>query len=361
MKLTQTQKDVAHWLPLAAAMLYLLAFQPYSYRYWTEHRGTVLSEITKSWHANSEWEHCMAVVPILAWLLWNKRAQISAWKPQPNAWGVVLFVLGAGVYWFGYKTDIQYGAYVWWQLSVAGAVLWLYGWRCFGNILFPWIFMLFLWPLPFLDNIIAFPLRLMMSSCSHWVLAIGGLDNIRIGTAIVSAPVFGPDGMLMVKQGARFALDVADPCSGIRSLFALTMVTTLYGYLVFLKPADTTLQTGINEWKRAWMRWFLLLAAAAPLAIFGNLIRMLLLTFGTIWFGVDFAIGTASHPSWFHEAAGFAVFGAALAGMMGLAQLLELDWQASWTKAIETYQRIKATPHTAHITSPQARQHEDKY
>jgi hypothetical protein len=60
------------------------------------------------------------------------------------------------------------------------------------------------------------------------------------------------------------------------------------------------------------------------LAVLGNLVRILMLTLGTIAFGSEFALGKnpLEHPSWFHMLAGYLVFIVALAGMMEIASLL---------------------------------------
>jgi exosortase len=169
---------------------------------------------------------------------------------------------------------------------------------------FPLLFLAFAWPMPFLDNVIAFPLRMVMSSAAVFFLDAIGIDVVRNGTGILSAP----DPMLGIPAGQKFAVDVADPCSGIRSLFALMMVSALY--------AQFTLKT----W---WQKWALF-ACSAPLAILGNLARILMLTIGTIVFGAEFAIGknALTDPSWFHMAAGYLVFIVALGGMVGIGALL---------------------------------------
>ena len=68
---------------------------------------------------------------------------------------------------------------------------------------------------------------------------------------------------------------MAAACSGLRSLFALGMVSLLYGYLSL---------------EKGWHR-FLLAAAAVPFAVIGNFVRMILLYVGTITLGKEVAIG----------------------------------------------------------------------
>jgi exosortase/archaeosortase family protein len=119
--------------------------------------------------------------------------------------------------------------------------------------------------------------------------------------------VSAPDFAAGLATGQRFAVDVADPCSGIRSLFALMMVSALYGYLVM---------------DRAWQKWVIFLSSI-PLAVAGNFARIIMLTLGTITLGAETAIGSIEEPTTFHLASGFLVFGVALGGMLFTGWLLQ--------------------------------------
>jgi exosortase len=170
------------------------------------------------------------------------------------------------------------------------------GWAVMRMLVFPWAFLLFMWPYGFLEDV-AFQLRLIMSSLSHDALRLIGIDNVLNGTAILS-PAGAP---------APFAIDIADPCSGIRSFSALLMIASLFAFLSF-----------DQLWKK-----ILIVLAAVPLVILGNLVRIVMLTLGTIHFGSAFALGANDHPSWFHEGAGYAVYLVDLAGLAGLGWLLD--------------------------------------
>jgi exosortase len=185
-------------------------------------------------------------------------------------------------------------------------ILWFFGWDFFKWIAFPYLFLFFAWPMPFLD-MVAFKLRVLMSAFSHGFLNLIGIEAIRVGTAIVSAPDFSYG----IPQGAKFSLDVADPCSGIRSLFALTMVTALMAYFTQNK---------------IWKQWVLFICAV-PLAVAGNFVRILMLTFGTLLFGSEAAIGTLEHPSFYHMLSGYVVFIIALGGALVIGWLLNGGWK----------------------------------
>ncbi|TSA31690.1 MAG: exosortase/archaeosortase family protein [Verrucomicrobiaceae bacterium] len=209
------------------------------------------------------------------------------------------------------------------QILTGGMVLWLLGWTWAKALFIPWAFLVFLYPLSFLDNLIAFPLRMIMSEASVHVLNILGIGCIKSGTAILSAP----DPIANLRAGARFSVDVADPCSGIRSLFALMMVSALYGYFT---------QKGV--WRKT-----VLFLCSIPLAIAGNLARIVMLTIGTIAMGSEVAIGTLEKPTFFHMMAGYLVFGVALAGMLGVGWLLNADF-SSWR---ERFTRMPPAPPSA--------------
>jgi exosortase len=162
--------------------------------------------------------------------------------------------------------------------------------------------------MPFLDAMIAFPLRMDMSTMAAHLLPAVGIPTLQNGTALLSPA----DPVHNLATGARFQIDIADPCSGIRSLFALLMFSALFGYL-FLP--------------RLWQQWVIFLSAF-PLAILGNLVRVVLLVLGSICFGSAFAIGTDNQASWFHELCGFLVYAVALGCEFGLASLMTRKWES---------------------------------
>ncbi len=295
---------------VAAGMGGLYVFFPYFGGY-SGQRGTIVFWLLYQYfnYGQGDWEHCLAVPLISAALAYRLRERLVALPARPSQSGLWLLFFSLFSYWFGYVADVEYFGYLSLYLSVAGLILWFRGRETMKILFFPWLFLGFMFPLPFLDNLLAFPLRMLMSQTAHLLLAILGIANTRIGTAIVSSadPAHG------LAQGSRFAIDIADPCSGIHSLFALLMISALYGY--FSLPPG---------WRRGTL--FLM---AIPLAVAGNVVRIVMLAFGTLLFGAPFAIGAPEQPTWFHMGAGYVVFAVALAGMMGAAWcLIRIDTAA---------------------------------
>jgi exosortase len=250
-----------------------------------------------------EWEHCWLVPLAVIGLVYYRRQALAQLPIHGSWWGLAALFGAFFFYWVGYLADNIYVGYAALMAFVGSAVLWMLGWRWLWALLFPIGFLFFMFPLPFMDNFLAFPLRILMSNVSVEFLNLVGLSCHQSGTAIVSSADFAAG----LAAGEKFAVDVADPCSGIRSLFALMMVSALYGYLVMDRP---------------WQKWVIFLCSI-PLAVAGNFARIIMLTLGTIALGPETAIGSLEEPTVFHMASGFLVFGVALGGMLLLGWLLQ--------------------------------------
>lgn len=258
--------------------------------------GSLAGEIT-----TTEWTQCILVPPIviyLIWWLWPRLREIPI-KGEKAGYGI----LGGALllYILGYMAENYYIGIMSMQLVYAGLVVLFLGWATMRQLLFPWAFLLFMWPYGFFEDI-AFQLRMIMSNLSHHVLLWIGVNNVLNGSAILSPPGGTP----------VFAIDIADPCSGIRSLFALVMIASLYAFMSF---------------KYTWQKAVIIIVSV-PLVILGNLVRIIILTLANIHFGEAFALGTNDQPSWFHEGAGYLVYMINFAGLIAFGALLS-RWAAA--------------------------------
>lgn len=286
---------------LAAAALLLVVFLPYAAGYG-HHRQSLLQILIKHW-SDPTWQHGALALPIAAFLIWNIRSELSRIAPQPSSFGLVLMFIAALFYFAGYKAHLIYFGFGAVQLFVAGACVWLYGWQRTQACLFPWLLLTFAWPLLFLEESLAFHLRLLMVACAGSVLDFIGVDVIREGTALVSAP----NPALGVDAGAFFKMNIDAPCSGLRSLFALMMVSALFAY---------------HRERVVWRRWVLFLCSL-PLAVIANMARIFLLIAASAAFGQEFAVGDAEKEvSTFHFVSGIVVFIVALGGLELISLLL---------------------------------------
>jgi exosortase len=159
-----------------------------------------------------------------------------------------------------------------------------FGWRCAKRFLFPAAYLLFCIPMATFLDFVTIHLRYFAGAVSLGVLNGIGLEAVREGTAVIS-------------RGAHpFAVDIAEPCSGLRSLFALMAVTAGYAYL--------------NQ--PNWLRRALLFACSVPLAIAGNVARVVSICVIASATDAEFATG------FYHDYSGYIVFLVAI-GLMVVA------------------------------------------
>jgi exosortase len=235
------------------------------------------------------------LVPVAAlYVVWMQRDSLIRATKKVSLWGLILVCLALMAHYFGVKTQHA-------RLSLFSLIglcwsvpFYFYGWQVAKRLIFPCAFLIFAVPLNFLDGL-TFPLRLVNTHISVNVLQFLGLDVKQVGTAIYGPPY---------NATATLKLDVADPCSGIRSLTAMMALTAIYGYLVL---------PGI------WRKWVLFLAAI-PLAMAGNIFRIV--SIGIMAEAINTNIATGLP----HDYAGFIVFGCAIALMVALSLFLNRDF-----------------------------------
>jgi exosortase len=232
--------------------------------------------------------HGPIVAAVGVWLL---ARQVGAARPLIVRGSMALTSLGLAcslaIYVFGRAYDFI-------SLEVAGlygaAVSILYsriGLRALAHIWFPVIYLAFLVPPPgwLMDQLTA-PLKQFVSWASMTTLSAVGIPVSREGVTIYVA---------------AYRLLVEDACSGMNSIVGLIAVSLLYIYLL----------RGSN------LRYAILLVIATlPIAVLGNILRIMTLILLTYFAGDAVAQG------FLHQAAGLFLFSVDLLLVFGLDQLL---------------------------------------
>ena len=220
-------------------------------------------------------------------LLFLRRRELARSVGAPSWKGLILFWIGAR----GDQVRITQIASFWtlWSLSYA-----LFGWPFARLTLFPVAFLLFTVPLSFLD-IFTVKLRFLTSA-----LAAGFLNGVAI-------PVVRTGTGLHCLAGEGFNLDVADPCSGLRSIFALSALTAAYAYL--------TQKTLLRKW--------ILFLCALPVAVLGNLVRIVSIAVVAKFCGQAVATG------FYHDYSGYVVFVVGIVAIMQIGAWLQRGRKAS--------------------------------
>ena len=135
---------------LGLTLLLLIVLQPFAAGYGN-HRLTIGEELMLRWK-DPTWQHG-ALAPLIAlWLIWTRRADLAklpcdSWRP---GW---LVILGACLLYFaGYKANNFYLGAAGIQFLLAGWTLTVLGRQAARHLIFPWLLLIFMWPLVFLEG-----------------------------------------------------------------------------------------------------------------------------------------------------------------------------------------------------------------
>lgn len=210
-----------------------------------------------AWWNVSTYNHCLLIVPIIIWLVQQRREELA--KITPMIWAPgLLWMAAASVGWLlGEAAGVSFARQLGLVMMLQGAVITLLGFKVMRGLIFPLSYSFFLVPfgeefVPFLQTITA---KMSMTFLS-WTDIPAFIDGVFIST---------PTGYF----------EVAEACSGVKFLIAMVA----YGALV------------TNLCFESWRRRALFLIAAVAVPILANGIR----AFGTIYIAhhttTDFASG----------------------------------------------------------------------
>ena len=227
-------------------------------------------------------------VPLFSlYVLWTERYATARTVGGPSMSGSLLVIPALFIGFLGVRgTQLR--------LEILGfsSLLFSLTWAFFGRrtakrVLFPLFFLFFCMPFNTYLDTVTVHLRLLGTSVAAGILDAIGADVVRVGTMITAA-----DG--------SFGIDVAAPCSGLRSLFAMMALTA--GYAYFNQPT--------------FIRGALLFVLSIPIAIAGNVARILSIAFVGTSFDPDFATG------FYHDYSGYVVFVVAIVLMLATSAVI---------------------------------------
>ena len=233
----------------------------------------IYPDLIEKWFIDSDNSHGVLVPLISGYLIWIKRDELSQTTISNSIWGGVILAFSLALYIIGYLGAIAIITRLMIVFSLVGLVLFIFGKRMFSIIAFPLFFLIFMVPVPdTLYNLVTVPLQLQASKISSFLINA------------VSIPVYREGNILYF---AQTQLEVAEACSGLRSMMAFLMLSFLF---VYLMDKDKNLGR------------ILIILSAFPLAFFTNILRVTGTGILAHFYGGQIAQG------FLHEFSGFVVF-----------------------------------------------------
>ncbi|MDQ3487452.1 MAG: exosortase/archaeosortase family protein [Acidobacteriota bacterium] len=240
----------------------------------------VLSSLMRQWSTDDNYSHGFFVLPLAAYFAWERRDALAVAAGRPSSLGLLVILGSLIVYTAGLLGAELFLTRVSMIGVIAGAVLFVWGWDHFRILLFPILFLLLMVPLPsIIFNQMAFPLQLVASQAGEAVITTAGIPVLRDGNVL---------------QLPSQTLEVAEACSGIRSLVSLLMLAIVLGYF-------TERRTGAR---------ILIAIAAVPIAIVANAARVAGTGLAAEW------VSPAAAEGFFHTFSGWLMFVVAFAGLL---------------------------------------------
>lgn len=235
----------------------------------------IVADLVADWWTDDNYSHGFLIVPLAAFFAWERRRQWRSLAPHQSSIGLLVVIgsiatliagtLGAELF----LTRISIVG------VIAGSILFLGGWKHLRVLSFPVLFLMLMVPLPsIIFNQIAFPLQLLASRFGETALNVASIPVLREGNVIILA---------------HTTLEVAEACSGIRSLVSLLTLGIIYGYFTD---------------RRTWVRWMIALATV-PIAIVTNGVRVAGTGIVAHYYGPELATG------FMHDFSGWLMFIAA--------------------------------------------------
>ncbi len=256
------------WQPLAwFGGLLLLCYAPILYR------------MGQQWANDENMGHGFFVPVVAGYIAWQRRDTLATIPRKSNGWGLALVIWGAFQALAATLGAEIFTARLAFLIALVGTILYLGGTKWVKALGFPLALLLFMIPIPaILYAALTLRLQTLASQLGEVMIGWMGIPVLRAGNTL---------------QLPSQTLDIAEACSGIRSLLSLGFLSLVYAYFTD---------------KRIWMRWALL-AATIPIAIGANGVRVAVT-------GLLSEINTQLAQGAYHEAEGYVVFIVALAALI---------------------------------------------
>jgi exosortase len=229
-------------------------------------------KLVSDWYELPDFSHGFLIPFFAAYLIWIRREEVASTPVKPTWAGLPVVLLGLLLLLTGRFGADLFLSRVSFILLAAGAIWMVWGHAMLRKFRFVLLVLVLAIPLPaVVFNQITFPLQLFASRVASALLPLAGVPVLREGNVI---------------QLPAMQLEVAEACSGIRSLLSLFTLAIIYGYFL----------------EKRMSRRIILAVASVPIAVAANVARI----FGTglcvQYWDPDKAMG------FFHEFSGWLMF-----------------------------------------------------
>lgn len=252
-------------LTVAASALLLL--------FWSD-----AADMVQIWWNSSTYNHCLFIPPIIAWLVWQRRAELAAIVPRSWLPGLAFVAVGALGWLLGHAGGISLGRHAGLVLMLQGTAITMLGKAAARGLAFPIFYALF--AVPFGDEFVP-AMQTVTAELAMALLNLSGVPALLEGVFITT-----PAGYF----------EVAEACAGVKFLIAMVALGALVANVCF----------------RSWRRRSLFLLACLAVPVLANGVR----AWGTIYVAEGTSVEFASSMD--HVVYGGIFFAFVIAAILGM-------------------------------------------
>lgn len=220
------------------------------------------------WASSTAYNHCFLILPIAAWLAWQRRSMLSGLPLRPTVLPLPAGLVLGAIWFLADRLGVMEGR----QLAAVGFVQLLFlsvlGWRAYRVLAAPLLYLFFLVPFG------GFLVPLLQSFTTHFV--VHGLNLLGI-------PNFNDGNTIEIPEGSFY---IATACAGLRFLIAAIAFSVFYSCVIYRSPSRRLL--------------FIVVSLFVP--VLANGLRCL----GIVWLG--HVLGSASAAATDHVLYGYLFF-----------------------------------------------------
>ncbi|MBN1211780.1 MAG: exosortase/archaeosortase family protein [candidate division Zixibacteria bacterium] len=176
-----------------------------------------LYELVRDWATDGNYSHGFLIPAVSVYLIWQKKKELAALTFTTDNRGLFFVVAGLILFILGNGAAEYFTVRFSFVVTLFGLVYYLFGHQLVRKTWFEFFFLLFMIPIPYVIYFAAtFPMQLLASKITAGVLNLIGMGVVRQGNII---------------HISGYSLEVAEACSGMRSLVSLLALGALFAYL----------------------------------------------------------------------------------------------------------------------------------
>jgi len=253
---------------------------------WAALFSPICPQMVREWSEHSDNSHGFIVPFMAGYFAWDRIKQLNSTTISSSWKGFSVLFLFLALYVISYAGGLAFPARIAMVMALFGLVWCTLGSEIIKVLAFPILFLLFMIPVPYsLLSLVSAPLQLIATKISASM----------IGACTI--PVYREGNMLYF---VNTQLEVAEACSGIRSIMSLSMLAFAFASML----------------RDGWKNRVILILSAIPIAMVANIIRIAGTGVLAHFYGDKVARG------FLHEFSGIAIFAFGFMALLGVFTLI---------------------------------------